>query len=94
MSKLNAIKLSGRDTIIDPLIELLRTGAEQLAYQAMEARLQELLTVHTDRQAAVGKVRLAHTTICRPQATDGARAEQKSYAPWLVVMGVTRSISW
>jgi hypothetical protein len=34
MSKNNVVKLPGRDTIIDPLTELLRTGAEQLIYQA------------------------------------------------------------
>ncbi len=34
MSKNNVVKLAGRDTIIDPLTELLRSGAEQLIYQA------------------------------------------------------------
>ena len=37
MSKNNVVKLTGRDTITDPLTELLRTGAEQLIYQAVEA---------------------------------------------------------
>ncbi len=32
MSKNNVVKLAGRDTIIDPLTELLRSGAEQLIY--------------------------------------------------------------
>ncbi|MEJ1355973.1 MAG: hypothetical protein RPU34_06060 [Candidatus Sedimenticola sp. (ex Thyasira tokunagai)] len=39
MSKNNVVKLAGRDTIIDPLTELLRSGAEQLIYQAVEAAL-------------------------------------------------------
>jgi len=39
MRKNNVIRLSGRDTIIDPLTELLRTGAEQLIYQAVEASI-------------------------------------------------------
>ncbi len=34
MNKNNVVKLSGRDAIADPLTELLRTGAEQLIYQA------------------------------------------------------------
>ena len=37
MSKNNVVKLTGRDTIVEPLTELLRTGAEQLIYQAVEA---------------------------------------------------------
>ena len=40
MRKNNVVKLSGRDTIADPLTEMLRTGAEQLKYQAVEAELQ------------------------------------------------------
>jgi putative transposase len=35
MSKNNVIELSGRDTTIDPLTELLRTGAQQLIHQAV-----------------------------------------------------------
>ena len=42
MSKNNVVKLAGRDTITDPLTELLRTGAEQLICQAVEAELLEL----------------------------------------------------
>jgi len=37
MDKSNVVKRASRDTIIDPLTELLRTGAEQLIYQAVEA---------------------------------------------------------
>ena len=33
MSKSNVVEFCGRDTIVDPLTELLRTGAEQLIYQ-------------------------------------------------------------
>ncbi len=36
METSNIVKLASRDTIIDPLTELLRTGAEQLIYQAVE----------------------------------------------------------
>lgn len=55
MSKDNVVKLVGRDTIIDPLTELLRTGAEQLIYQAVEAELLELLAEHSERRTEDGK---------------------------------------
>ena len=55
MSKNNVVKLTGRDTIIDPLTELLRTGAEQLIYQAVETELLELLAEHSERRTADGK---------------------------------------
>jgi len=54
MSKNNVVKLAGRDTIIDPLTELLRTGAEQLVYQAVEAELLELLAEHSGRRTESG----------------------------------------
>ena len=41
--------------IADPLTELLRTGAEWLIYQAVEAELQELLADHADRRTEDGK---------------------------------------
>jgi len=50
MSKNNVVKLTGRDTITDPLTELLRTGAEQLIYQAVEAEFLELLPEHSERR--------------------------------------------
>ncbi|WP_445083915.1 hypothetical protein [Candidatus Vondammii sp. HM_W22] len=52
MSKNNVVKLAGRDTIIDPLTELPRSGAEQLIYQAVEA---ELLAEHVERRTEDGK---------------------------------------
>jgi len=55
MSKNNVVKLSGRDALADPLTELLRTGAEQLIYQAVEAELLELLAEHSERRTADGK---------------------------------------
>jgi len=54
MSKNNVVKLAGRDTIIDPLTELLRTGAERLIYQTVEAELLELLAGHAERRTADG----------------------------------------
>ena len=63
MSKNNVVKLTGRDTISDPLTELLRTGAEQLIYQAVEAELLELLAEHSERRTkdgTAGVVRNGH----------------------------------
>ena len=54
MSKNNVVKLAGRDTIIDPLTELLRTGAERLIYQTVEAELLELLAEHAERRTVDG----------------------------------------
>ena len=55
MSKNTVVKLSGRDAIDDPLTELLRAGAEQLIYQAVEAELLELLVEHSGRRTEDGK---------------------------------------
>jgi len=55
MSKNNVVELSGRDTLADPLTELLRTGAERLIYQAVEAELRELLAEHAGRRTEKGK---------------------------------------
>ena len=52
MSKNNVVKLTGRDTITDPLTELLITGAEQLIYLAVEA---ELLAEHSKRRTEDGR---------------------------------------
>ncbi len=70
MSKNNVVKLAGRDTIIDPLTELLRTGAEQLIYQAAEAELRELLAEHSGRRTDDGKAGMARNSHlpARPQA--------------------------
>ena len=55
MSKNSVIELSGRDTTIDPLTELLRTGAQQLIHRAVEAELRELLAAHSQRRTEDGK---------------------------------------
>jgi hypothetical protein len=63
MSKNNVVKLTGRDTITDPLTELLRTGAEQLIYQAAEAEFLERLAEHSERRTEgdkAGVVRNGH----------------------------------
>ena len=54
MAKSNVVELDGRESIADPLTELLRVGAEQLIYQAVDAELQALLTEHSGRQTEDG----------------------------------------
>ena len=44
MSKSNVNGPEGRETIGDPVTELLRVGAQQLIQQAVEAELAELLS--------------------------------------------------
>ena len=55
MSKHNVIELAGRELGNDPLSELLRSGAERLIYQAVEAELETLLAEHADRRTEDGK---------------------------------------
>ena len=54
MEKNNVIELAGRDSIVDPLTDLLRTGAEKLIFQAVEAELQEQLARYSDRRTGAG----------------------------------------
>jgi len=65
MSKNNVVKLVGRDTIADPLTELLGTGAEQLIYPAVEAELLELLAEHSKRRTEDGTAGVVLTAICQ-----------------------------
>ena len=55
MNKGTVIELKNRDTISDPLTEMLRAGAQQLIEQAVELELQELLKQHKDRLTEEGK---------------------------------------
>ena len=41
MKKNNVLEFAGRDTISDPLTELLRSGAQQLINQAVEAAARQ-----------------------------------------------------
>ena len=54
MSKSNVNGPEGRETIEDPVTELLRAGAQQLIQQAVEAELAELLSQHGDRRTETG----------------------------------------
>ena len=55
MAKSNVVEVLGRDVIADPLTELLRTGAEQLIYRAVEGELEDLLASHSERCLEDGK---------------------------------------
>ena len=55
MKKNNVLEFAGRDTISDPLTALLRSGAQQLINQAVEAELQELLHQHSGQRTEGGK---------------------------------------
>jgi putative transposase len=54
MTKNNVLEFAGRDVISDPLTALLRSGAQQLITQAVEAELQELLSQYSDRRTDGG----------------------------------------
>jgi transposase-like protein len=55
MSKNNVVKLKGRDTLSDPISELLIAGARQLIAQAVEAEFQELLNEYSGQRTDDGK---------------------------------------
>ncbi len=59
-AKNNVIELAGRDTIVDPLTDLLRADAEKLIYQAVEAKLQEQLARYSDRRTKAGLAGVVH----------------------------------
>jgi len=54
MEKNNVLEFAVRETISDPLTALLRSGAQQLITQAVEAELQELLIQYSDRRTEDG----------------------------------------
>ncbi len=55
MRKSNVSELEGQEQVVDPLTELLKKGAEQLIFRAVDAELQELLREHSDRRTDDGK---------------------------------------
>ena len=55
MRKSNALEKQGQEQIVDPLTELLRKGAEQLIYRAVDAELQDLLLEYSDQRTEDGK---------------------------------------
>ena len=55
MKKNTVVNLAGRDTIADPLTEMLRAGARQLIQQAVEVELQEMLEHYSGRHTEDGR---------------------------------------
>jgi putative transposase len=55
MIKNNVVELKGRDTLSDPISELLIAGARQLIAQAVEAEFQELLNEYSGQRTDDGK---------------------------------------
>jgi transposase-like protein len=55
MTKTTVVDLAGRETIADPLTEMLRTGARELVEKAVEVELQELLEQHGERRTEDGR---------------------------------------
>lgn len=54
MNKNTVVSFQDREQIVDPLNDLLRTGARKLIEQAIEAELQELLSQHAGQQTDSG----------------------------------------
>lgn len=55
MRKSKVLEVQGQEQEVDPLRELLRKGAGQLIYRAVEAEVQELLSEYSDRRTEDGK---------------------------------------
>ena len=55
MSKSTVVEFKDRETITDPLSEMLKAGAKQLIHQAVEAELAELLSEHAHRKTEDGR---------------------------------------
>ncbi len=55
INKNNVVELGGRDTIADPLTEILRTGAQQLIKKAVGLEVQDLLEQHCERRTEDGR---------------------------------------
>jgi putative transposase len=51
----NVVELAGRDSSVDPLTDLLKTGAQRLLLQAVEAELEDFLGQYCDQRTSDGK---------------------------------------
>jgi hypothetical protein len=56
MNKNNVIEPEDRDENQDPLMDMLRSGAQQLIHQAVEAELQSPLEEHAESRTSSGTV--------------------------------------
>ena len=82
MDKTNVFEFQGREPIADPLTELLRTGAEQLIYQVVEAEVQELLAAHSGRLLEDGHAAVVPPYVRKTRSLEAA-------LPWLYLKGVS-----
>jgi putative transposase len=55
MSKHNVIEIKNRDTITDALTEMLKTGAQQLIHQAVQAELAVFMEQHSNQSTDGGR---------------------------------------
>ena len=55
MEENNVIGYEGQEQKVDPLTELLRKGASQIIYRAVEAELQELMSGYSEQRTEDGK---------------------------------------
>lgn len=55
MKENNVVEFAGRDTISDPLTDLLRDGARRLIMHAIEAEVQEFLAPYSEQRTEDGK---------------------------------------
>jgi putative transposase len=65
MTKDDVLEFAGRDAISDPLTALLRSGAQHLINEAVEAELQDLLSRHSCRCTKDGNAVVVRMVICQ-----------------------------
>ena len=85
MNKNTVVSFQDREQIVDPLNDLLRTGARKLIEQAIEAELQELLSQYAGQQTDRGRTVVVRNG-CLPE-----RAIQTGIGPVTVKIPKVRS---
>jgi putative transposase len=55
MEKNNVVEFSSQEEILDPLTDLLQSGARQLIKQAVESEVEELLNQYSRQRTKDGK---------------------------------------
>ena len=74
MSNNNVIELSGRESAVDPLTELLRKGAQELIARAVEAELAEHISQYEDERAPDGMAGMVRNGYPPGRAANGRGA--------------------
>ena len=85
MNESNIVEFAGRDTISDPLTELLRKGARELLQSAVEAELEAFMAQFQDRKTPAG-----HAAVVR-NGHHPERAVQTGIGPVTVQVPRVRS---